>query len=229
MNVKELTVEFIGTFTLCFVGIASVIVVPLFGIVAPAFAHGLVVIGMIYSYGHISGAHINPAVTFGLLIGGQISLSKSIFYMIAQFLGGICAAYILTFLVGGTEGTALLAWLGDNPFNHGQTVGFLTENNVWRAAAVEGILIFLLLSVIYQSAVYNGAGNLAGLAIGLTLAALIFSTGAFSGASINPARTLGPVLTSGDYSYVVPYFIGLFSGGAVAGLFNGYLLKPDEA
>lgn len=224
---RELVAELIGTFTLCFVGIASVIVAPIFGITAPAFAHGLVVIGMIYAYGHISGAHINPAVTVGLLVGRQIDPLKASFYIIAQFVGGVIAAYTVLFLVGGAEGVAVTMWLDGNTFNHGQTVGFLTENYVWQAATVEAILIFLLLSVVYQSAVYEKAGNNAGLAIGLTLAALIFATGAMSGASINPARTLGPVMTSGDYSYVVPYFVGLFAGGAVAGVVHGHILKPE--
>ncbi|MEL6309431.1 MAG: aquaporin [Chloroflexota bacterium] len=228
MNIKELAAEFLGTFTLCFVGIASVIVAPVFGIATPAFAHGLVVIGMIYAYGHISGAHINPAVTVGLLVGGKIDYTKAAGYIVAQFIGGIVAAYLVVWIIGGAESPALLAFLDGNAFRYGQTLGFLTADYVWQAATIEAILIFLLLSVIYQGAVYEKAGNLAGLAIGLTLAALIFATGAMSGASINPARTLGPALVAGELDYVLPYFVGLFAGGAVAGTIHGYVLTPED-
>lgn len=228
MDYKALLAEFIGTFTLCFVGIASVIVAPIFGITAPALAHGLIVTGLIYTYGHISGGHFNPAVTVGLLVGRQIEMVKAIGYITVQFLGGVVAAYLVFWLIGGADG-AVTAFLGDAEFNYGRTVGFLTEGYVWQAAAIEGILIFLLMSVIYQSAVYGKAGNNAGLAIGLALAALIFATGAMTGASINPARTLGPVVVEGDYSYLFEYCVGLFAGGAIAGVVHGYLLADDTS
>jgi glycerol uptake facilitator-like aquaporin len=210
---KEVLAEFLGTFTLCFIGIASVVVAPQFGIVAPALGHGLVLVGLIFAYGDISGAQFNPAVTFGLLVGGKIEAVKSVIYMLAQFAGGILAAFLLNALLGSEIG------------NFGQTTGSLTSSNVWSAAVIEGILVFFLLTVIYQGAVYGKAGNNAGLAIGLTLAALIAATGGLTGASVNPARTLGPILISGDYSYLLPYFLGLFAGGAVAGGVHGYLLK----
>lgn len=228
MNMKELLAELIGTFTLCFIGIASVIVAPQFGIVAPALGHGLVLVGLIFAYGHISGAQFNPAVTVGLLVAGKIEPVKAGAYIVAQFIGGIIAAYLVVMLVGGAEGAAVLGFVGDGNFNFGQTKGFLTDTNVWQAATIEAILIFFLLSAIYQGAVYGKAGNNAALAIGLTLAALIFATGGMTGASVNPARTLGPALVAGDLSYVIPYFIGLFAGGAIAGGVHGYILTPDS-
>jgi glycerol uptake facilitator-like aquaporin len=135
-----------------------------------------------------------------------------VIYMAAQFAGGIIAAFAVNLLLGSS---------GDA----GQTAGDLTRSNVWSAAVIEGILVFFLLTAIYQAAVYGKAGGNAALAIGLTLVALIAATGTLTGASVNPARTLGPVLVSGDYSYVVQYMIGLFAGGAVAGLVHGRLLK----
>jgi MIP family channel proteins len=218
LQAKEFLAEFLGTFTLCFIGIASVIVSPLvgFGIVAPALGHGLVLVGLIFAYGHISGAQFNPAVTLGLLVGGKIDAVKAGIYMVAQFAGGIVAAYLLNVLLGSEMG------------NFGQTAGSLTRSNVWSAAIIEGILVFFLLSVIYQGAVYGKAGNNAALAIGLTLVALIAATGGLTGASVNPARTLGAVLVSGDYSYLLPYFVGLFAGGAVAGAVHGYVLIPEK-
>lgn len=228
MNMKELLAELIGTFTLCFIGIASVIVAPQFGIVAPALGHGLVLVGLIFAYGHISGAQFNPAVTVGLLVGGKIDAVKAGAYIVAQFIGGVIAAYAVIALVGGADGASVLGFVGEGNFNFGQTTGFLTVENVWRAAAIEGILVFFLLSAIFQGAVYGKAGNNAALAIGLTLAACIFATGGMTGASVNPARTLGPALVAGDFSYLVPYLVGLFAGGAVAGAVHGYVLTPDE-
>lgn len=227
MNMKELLAELIGTFTLCFIGIASVMVAPQFGIVAPALGHGLILVGLIFAYGHISGAQFNPAVTIGLLVGGKIDPVKAVAYMVAQFIGGVIAAYVIVALVGGAEGAAVLGFVGEGNFNFGQTTGFLTADNVWQAAGIEAILIFMLLSAIYQGAVYGKAGNNAALAIGLTLGALIFATGGMTGASVNPARTLGPALVAGDLSYVIPYFVGLFAGGAVAGVVHGYVLTPE--
>jgi aquaporin Z len=225
-QMKELLAELIGTFTFCFIGIASVVVAPQFGIVAPALGHGLVLVGLIFAYGHISGAQFNPAVTFGLLVGGKIDLTKALLYMLAQFIGGVIAAYTVLGLVGGTDAAALNVFLGGADFNFGQTTGFLTANNVWSAAGIEAILVFFLLSTIFQGAVYGKAGNSAALAIGLTLAACIFAAGGMTGGSVNPARTLGPALAAGDLSYVLPYFVGFFAGGAIAGGVHGYLLTP---
>ena len=228
MNWKAVLAEFIGTFTLCFIGIASGIVAPQLGIVAPAFAHGLVVAGLIYTYGHLSGAHFNPAVTIGFLTGGKISLTQAIIYIIVQFIAGVIAAYLIVMLIGGSDSTVVFSFLESDTFSYGETVGFLTEQYVWQAAVIEGILVFFLLSVIYQAGIYNKAGNNAGLAIGLTLAALIFATGSMTGASINPARTLGPALVAGNLSYVMPYFVGLFIGGVAGGAIHAYILAPDE-
>ncbi|MDQ7025394.1 MAG: aquaporin [Anaerolineae bacterium] len=228
MNLKELLAELIGTFTLCFIGIGSVIVAPQFGIVAPALGHGLVLVGLIFAYGHLSGAQFNPAVTFGLLVGQKITPMKAGAYIVVQFIGGIIAAYLIVTLVGGADGAALTGFLGGAEFNYGQTTGFLTENNVWQAAAIEAVLVFFLVSAVYQAAVYGKAGNLAAMAIGLTLAACIFATGGMTGASVNPARTFGPALVAGEFSYVLPYFVGLFAGGAIAGAIHGYVLTPDE-
>jgi MIP family channel proteins len=229
MNFKELLAELLGTFTLCFIGIGAVIVAPQFGVVVPALGHGLILVGLIFAYGHISGAHFNPAVTFGLLVGQKITPMKAGAYMVAQFIGGILAAYLVVGLVGGAAGTAVTAFLGGAEFNYGQTSGFLTASNVWQAAAIEAVLVFFLLSAVYQGAVYGKAGNLAPVAIGLTLAACIFATGALTGGSVNPARTFGAALVAGNFNYVLPYFIGMFAGGAIAGGVHGYILTPDEA
>jgi aquaporin Z len=195
--------ELIGTFVLVFVG--GFAVASGQGVVVAALAHGLILVGIIYMYGHLSGAHVNPAVTAALLVGRKIDLMKALVYWIAQFAGAIIAAVVLNMVVAGAAAG-------------GQTTGSLTAGSPWSAAVFEAVLTFFLVSTVYQAAVYGKAGNLAGVAIGFTLAGSILAGGTYTGASLNPARTLGPALIAGDLSYAVPYLIGIFAGGIIAGL-----------
>ena len=224
---RELLAELIGTFVLVFVGAAAVLVAPVFGVVVPALAHGLILVALVYTYGHISGAQVNPAVTLGLAVGGQQDWTKSAYYIVAQFVGGIIAAAVLA-SVFPQDNAGVAAFLGDNAYNFGQTTGFLTQDSVWTAAVYEAILTFFLVSAVFQAAAYGRAGKLAGVAIGFTLAASIFAGGPATGASLNPSRTLGPALIAGDTSYLIPYLIGIFGGGIIGGLVHGNILNPDE-
>jgi len=224
---RELLAELIGTFVLVFVGAAAVLVAPIFGVVVPALAHGLILVALIYTYGHISGAQVNPAVTLGLAVGGQQDWAKSGYYIVAQFIGGIIAAAVLA-MVFPQDNAAVAGFLGENAYNFGQTTGFLTQDSVWTAAVYEAILTFFLVSAVFQGAAYGRAGQLAGVGIGLTLAASIFAGGPATGASLNPSRTLGPALIAGDTSYLIPYLIGIFGGGIIAGLVHGYVLNPGD-
>lgn len=224
---KELLAELIGAFVLVFVGSAAVLVAPIFGVAVPAFAHGLILCALIYTYGHFSGGQFNPAVSLGLAIGGQQDWSKTAYYMVAQFIGGIIAAAVLA-LVFPQDNAAVASFLGDHAYNFGQTTGFLTQDSVWTAAVYEAILTFFLVSAVFQAAAYGRAGKLAGIAIGFTLAASIFAGGPATGASLNPSRTLGPALIAGDTSYLIPYLIGIFGGGLIAGLVHGNILKPED-
>lgn len=206
---KPALAEFIGTFVLVFVG--SFAVASGQGVVAAALAHGLVLVALVYTYGHISGAHVNPAVTLGVLVAGKIDAVKAVVYWVAQFAGGIVAALLLTVLIGSG--------------NTGETVGSLTGGSVWLAALFEAVMTFFLVSAVLQAAVHGKAGNLAGVAIGFTLAASIMAGGTYTGASLNPSRTLGPALVGGHLEYLLPYLVGIFGGGAVAGLLHGTVLK----
>lgn len=203
--------ELVGTFCLVFIGCAAVASGQ--GVVVAALAHGLTLLWVIYSLGHISGAHVNPAVTLGLLIGGHIDLVKSIVYWVAQFAGGIIAALVLRVILGG--GAPL-----------GETTGTLTTDATMGSAILfEGVMTFFLVTAVYQCAAFGKAGQFAGLAIGLTLAAAILAGGTYTGASLNPSRTLGPALIAGNLSYVIPYLIGIFGGAIVAALINRFVLR----
>lgn len=220
--------ELIGTFVLVFIGSGAVIVAPLFGVVVPALAHGLVLLALIYTYGHLSGGQFNPAVNVALFVGGKQDAGQTVRFLIMQFLGGILAAWLISVIVPHDDPAFMAGFLGEAGYNYGQTTGVLTADYPASAMLLEGVLTFLLISAVYQAAVYGKAGNLAGVAIGLTLAVCIFAGGALTGASLNPARTLGPALIAGDLSYVPAYFIGIFGGGIVGGLFHARVLVSSE-
>ncbi|MFP4323749.1 MAG: aquaporin [Anaerolineales bacterium] len=213
---RHIAAEFIGTFMLVLVGAGSVVLAPPeVGPVMPALAHGLILIAIIATYGHISGAHVNPAVTLGLLIGQHISLQKAGWYWVAQFAGGIVAAVVLRIIL-------------PEPGLLGQTTAAAGVNEL-DILLVEGLLTFFLVSAVYQAAVYGKGGVAAPLLIGFTLAACILLGGALTGASVNPARTLGPALLAEDpqdFVEVAIYLAGIFGGGAVAGIFHADTFKP---
>ncbi len=202
--------ELIGTFMLVLVGAGAVTIMgksttPVAAdVIVAALAHGLILVSIIAIYGHISGAHVNPAVTFGLLVGRQITVTRAVIYWIAQFAGGILAALVLRYLFPDAS-------------NLGQTVPAANISGI-QAMVVEAILTFILVSTVYQAAVYGKVGNLAPIALGLTLAGCILFGGPLTGASLNPARTLGPALVTGKFDDIVFYMIGIFGGGALAGI-----------
>lgn len=206
--------ELLGTFTLVFVGIGAVASGQ--GLAVAALGHGLILVGIVFVYGHISGAHVNPAITAAVLVTGKIGIDRAIYYWIAQIIGGILAAVVASIVI-------------PNGAQLGQTIGSLTVDSVWAAALFEAVMTFFLASAVIQAAVYGKAGNLAGVAIGLTLGGSIFAGGVYTGASLNPMRTLGPALVAGDFSYLVPYLIGIFAGGVIAGLLHAYVLQPTDA
>jgi len=208
-NLRSFVAEFIGTFALVFIG-AGTAITGLGGLLGVALAHGFVIAVFAYTYGHISGAHFNPAVTFGLALNNSIKWGEAVFYWIAQFGGAIAAAFVLTVIVesvnlGGIAG--------------GATVGTLTEPAPYIALIVEIILTFFLVNTILHTAVAGKGGVLAGLAIGLTLTFAILAGGPMTGASLNPARTFGPALFTGSFkdpmTYVI-YFAGPLLGATLA-------------
>lgn len=214
MQIKVLTAEFIGTFSLIFIGAGAAAVSG--SVVAAALAHGLVVMAFAYAYGNISGTHINPAVTIGLLVGGQIKFGTAIGYIIVQFIGGIAGAATLFYVVGGQGSVG--ATVPAEGIGVGQTF------------VLEVILTFLLVNSIYHAAVSGKAGNLAPVAIGLTLAACITMGGPLTGASLNPARSLGPALFSDAPTAISSlwiYFVACPLGGILAAVVHKFLTSED--
>lgn len=214
MNTRNLVAEFIGTFALIFIG-AGALAITEANLVGVALAHGLVIVVFAYAYGHISGTHINPAVTLGLLIAGEIEFVAAIGYWVVQFLGGILGAVVLN---------AVLPNAGDL----GVTILGSNVTPV-QGLVVEIVLTFFLVNTIFNTAVSGKAGNFAGLAIGLTLVLCILMGGPLTRASLNPARTLGPAIVSGNYADIWLYFVGPFVGAILAALLYIGVLKDKEA
>ena len=222
MDTKNLVAEFVGTFALIFIG-AGAVAIGAGGLIGAAFAHGFVVIAFIYAYGHISGTHINPAVTLGFLIAGEIEFVVAVGYWIVQFLGGILGAVLLNVVL-------------PDPGDLGVTI-LTTEANggVFTVTATQGLIIeiiltFFLVNTIFNTAVSGKAGNFAGLAIGLALMFCIVMGGPLTRASLNPARTLGPAIVSGNYTDIWLYFVGPCVGAILAALFYiGVLKDKGEA
>jgi aquaporin Z len=205
--------EFIGTFALVFFGCATVIFMRgEVGLLGVAFAFGLSVVAMAYSIGHISGAHLNPAVSRGMLVAGRMSMRDFSGYVVAQFIGGVAAAAVLYLIAEGKAGGYDVAANGFAQNDWGQY-------GVLSAFAFEAAATFLFLTVILGATQSELASAYAGLVIGLTLVAIHLAGIAVSGASVNPARSLGPALFAGPdaLSQVWLYFVAPCLGAALSG------------
>jgi MIP family channel proteins len=213
-SVKSYLAELLGTFTLVFIGGMSVTIAAQYGLIAPALAHGLVLVVIAFVYGGISGAHVNPAITVSLLIGGKIKIDKAIIYIVMQVIGALLGALLINIVLPGAGA--------------GQATGDMTVPNIGGAGLLEAFFTFLLATTVWQTAAHGRAGNLAPIAIGLTLAVCILAGGQYSGASLNPARTLGPAIIGGDLSYAPVYMLMQFIGGAVAAAVHAFVLTPDD-
>jgi MIP family channel proteins len=225
-NWKAYVAEFVGTFTLVFIGCASVwfiSVAPNYGggTIVPAFAHGLAIVFAAYSIGHISGAHINPAVTIAVAIAGGIDWVKAIIYIVVQIVAAIVAAFLLNALLVAQNNVVPATQFGAFTYNPTYVMSM-------GALGLEAIATFFLAFVVCMGAVYGKAGNLAGLAIGLTLTLSILGIGGMTGASLNPARSLGPAIVAGNLSEIWIYIIGPILGGAVAAFVARFVLNPVE-
>ncbi len=211
MKPKAFFAELIGTFALTFIGVGAV-VVGNGGLLGISLAFGLTATTFIYLFGEISGTHINPAVTFGLALNGVIQWVEATFYWIAQCLGGIFAAALLFFIFGGPKnglGATVLA-PGVTPF---------------QGILIEAILTFFLVNAIYFGAIKGYAGKRAGFIIGMTISFDILMGAPLTGASLNPARTLGPAIFTGTLGEFWIYFVGTFLGAALAAGFYRLMTK----
>ena len=214
----KLLAEFIGTFSFVFIGAGAAAVVGdgvgLPGIAAIAFAHGFTIMVFAFAYGPVSGGHMNPAVTVGVLAAGAMGAGEAIGYIVSQFVGGIAGALLLSAVLGGAE-----TGLGLPALAHNLALG-ATSLTITPAAGfmIEAVLAFFLVTIVLSTAVAGRAGNLAPLAIGMTLTLNIIMGGALTGAAFNPARALGPMVATGNFSDAWLYLTAPIVGAIVAAL-----------
>lgn len=219
--------EFISTLIFVFAGEGSVLAYAELtnnaslspsGLAGVAICHGLALFVAVAISANISGGHVNPAVTFGLFVGGNITLFKGILYWIAQLLGATIACLLLR--VSTNYATT-------SP--HALSTG----EPVYGALILEIVITFGLVYTVYATAVdprssKGSVGILAPLAIGLIVAANILFAGAFDGGSMNPARSFGPALVAWDFTNHWVYWVGPLIGGLLAGGIYEVLLMPSE-
>ncbi|KAK4430299.1 putative aquaporin NIP-type [Sesamum alatum] len=215
---QKVIAEAIGTYFLMFVGCGSVAVNKIYGgsVTFPGIcaAWGLIVMVLIYSVGHISGAHFNPAVTIAFAIFRQFPYKQVPLYMLAQFLGSILASGTLYILFDVRKE----AYFGTVP------VG----SNV-QSLAIEFIISFLLMFVISGVATDNRAiGELAGIAIGMTILTNVLVAGPVSGASMNPARSVGPAVVMHEYKGLWVYIVGPLLGTILGGFTYNLIRFTDK-
>jgi len=209
MDVRKLTAEFIGTFALVFIG-AGAAAVGVGGVVGVGLAHGLILMVVAYAWGNLSGAYVNPAITLAVWLRGEIGAAMALAYAVAQLLGGVFAGLLLGIVLTGA------------PNDLGATV--LADGVSPLAGLVlETVFTFLLATTVLRAAVRSQAGPLAGVAIGMTLAACILMGGPLTGGSLNPARTLGPAVAAGQFADIWLYFVGPLAGGGLAALLDRQL------
>lgn len=207
--------EFVGTFALIFVGIGAIKTAG-HDVLGVALAHGLTIAAFVSATMHISGGQLNPAVTFGLLCGGHMTIANAIRYWISQLLGGFTAALICLGLFGRdvvVTGTPQLA------INLNPAQGIL----------VEGILTFFLVFVVYGTAVDERGRRVAGFAIGSTITLDILFGGPLTGAAMNPARVFGPALAANFWHDHYVYWLGPLVGSALGGLVYGLFMERKPA
>jgi aquaporin Z len=235
VNIRKLIAEAVGTFLLVFfaVGVATLSFGFNFtgtarsaGIVATALAFGLVLMGLAYAVGPVSGAHVNPAVTLGFVVSRRMGFREGIGYMAAQFVGGIAGALVLWGVFSGSPlYSRHTTGLGANGYGRLSMIRIDTGG----AFAVEIILTMLFVFVILAATSKIGAPGFAGLVIGLTLTVVHLIGIPFTGTSVNPARSLGPALVVGGLalSQVWLFIIAPLIGGTLGAVLYELVIGED--
>src|SRR3979411_2351060 len=221
----KLLAEFIGTFSFVFIGAGTAAVVgdgvgrP--GLAAIPPARRFPIMACALAYGSVSGGHFNPSVTLGVLAAGAMSAGEAIGYIVSQLIGGVAGALLLKTVLGGAA-----TGLGMPALAHNLALGATTLTvTPWAGFVIEAVLAFFLSTVVLSPAVAGRAGSLAPLAIGMTLTLNILMGGALTGAAFNPARALGPMVATGNFSDAWLYVTAPIVGAIVAALLHTGLAR----
>jgi aquaporin Z len=198
---KRAAAEFVGTFWLVLGGCGSAVLAAAFpnvgiGLLGVAFAFGLTVLTMAYAIGHISGCHLNPAVSVGLAVGGRFKASELLPYVIAQVLGAIVAAAVLYFIASGKAGFELSGGLASNGYGEHSPGGY----SLAAGFVCEVVMTFMFLLIILGATDERAPKGFAPIAIGLGLTLIHLISIPVTNTSVNPARSTGPALIVGGWA-----------------------------
>ncbi|SDL80155.1 aquaporin Z [Chryseobacterium taihuense] len=230
---SKFVAEMIGTMVLVLMGCGSAVIAGAdgttgVGLLGISFAFGLSVIAMAYAIGHISGCHINPAISIAMVAAGRMKLDEAILYIIAQIIGAIIGAGILYIIFTNHPGAVIGEWaLGSN----GWGTGYLDAYNMTAAFVAEFVFTFIFLMVILGStSTKNINGGFAGLAIGFSLVLIHIVGIKITGVSVNPARSIGPAIFAGGeaLSQLWLFIVAPVLGGIVAAFTYNLLIEKPE-
>ncbi|MBK7228229.1 MAG: aquaporin Z [Ignavibacteriales bacterium] len=231
MDSKKLAAEFIGTFWLVLGGCGSAVLAAAFpdvgiGLVGVSFAFGLTVLTMAYAIGHISGCHLNPAVTIGLWAGGRFKASEVLPYIITQVLGGIAGAGVLYLIASGNVGFDINGGMASNGYSeHSPGAYTLTSGFV-----TEVVMTFMFLMIIMGSTDERAPKGFAPIAIGLGLTLIHLISIPVTNTSVNPARSTGPALFVGGWaiSQLWLFWIAPIIGAVLAGFVYNFIAGKSK-
>jgi aquaporin Z len=219
---KKFIAELIGTFTLVLFGCGTAVIAGgEVGFVGISFAFGIAIIGMAYGIGPISGCHVNPAVSIGVLVSGRMSVKDFVTYIIAQFIGGILAVLIIYLLTMElvNKGDLPMGQFGQNGYGSLSPTGY----GLLPAIIFELVATFIFVTVILGSTQKEAPSQFAGLSIGLTLTGIHLLGIPITGVSVNPARSLAPAIFAGGTALTQVWLFLLIP--SLAGLLAGILFK----
>ncbi len=215
---KKMTAEALGTLILVLFGCGSAVLMgEKIGMHGIAMAFGLAIVAAAYGLGAISGAHLNPAVTLGMVMAGRMRPAEAASYVVAQLVGAFAGALVLMIIASGKAGyDVAVNGLGQN----GYGAGYLGEYSLGAALVFEAVMTFLFVTVILGVTTGKANAAVAGLAIGLTLAAIHLVGINVTGVSVNPARSFGPAVLVGGKAMadLWVFIVAPLAGGALAGI-----------
>jgi aquaporin Z len=222
---KKLAAEFLGTFWLVFGGCGAAVLDATFpqlgiGFLGVALAFGLTVLTMVYTVGHISGCHLNPAVSVGLAVGKRFPWSELLPYIVAQVLGALAASAVLYVIASGKEGFSLNNGFASNGYGLHSPGGY----SLLACFVAEVVLTFFFLLVIHGATDTRVPGGFAGIAIGLSLTLIHLIGIPVTNLSVNPARSTGPAIFVGGWAIqqLWLFWVAPIIGAALGGLvYNG--------
>ncbi|NGN64309.1 MIP family channel protein [Streptomyces sp. A7024] len=230
METRKLVSEFIGTLLLVLFAVgAAVLAAEYIGTLGIALAFGFTLLALAYALGPVSGCHVNPAVTLGMLLSKRIGVNTAVGYWIAQFLGGIAGAALLYLLAKQVPGLQTSEAFGSNGFADRSAVHINTGGAFIAEVLLTFLLVFVVLAVTHRSAKLTA--GFGGLAIGISLAAIHLIGIPLTGTSVNPARSLGPALFAGGQalSQVWLFILAPLVGGALAAAVHAVVHGDDTA